>query len=155
MDNRSTVEVGALVKARRLELRITEKQLQESTKIDPKTLKKLENGERWPQEETRMKVEVVLGWAAGSIAALREGRAATVLPDAEQTPKADPGPPLQVASDEELLTEFWRRLEEARSGAGVHPVATDERKHPVPGPFFRRTNDAGEAGGEDRRQESR
>lgn len=155
MDNRSTAEVGALVKARRLELRITEKQLQDLTKIDPKTLKKLESGERWPQEETRMKVEAVLRWAPGSIAALREGKNATPLPD-DDNQEPEEVRPLQVVSDEELLTEVWRRLEEARSGAGVHPVAVDERKHPVPGPFIGRTDDvaATKAGGEYRRQQS-
>lgn len=155
MENRSRAEVGALVKARRLELRITEKQLQAVTKIDPKTLKKLESGERWPQEETRMKVEVELQWMPGSIQALLEGGAATPMPPADEA-AVEEIPPLRVVSDEELLNEVWRRLEGARSGASS-PVAADERKHPVPGAFFGRTDasDPGEAGRELRRQQGR
>lgn len=144
MENRTRAEVGALVKARRLELRITEKQLQAATKIDPKTLKKLESGERWPQEETRMKVEVQLRWMPGSIQKLLEGCAATVLPDSDET--STPASPLEVVSDDELIAEIRRRFEEGRSGAGV---AGDQRKNPFPGRFYQSdASDPGEAPGE-------
>jgi transcriptional regulator with XRE-family HTH domain len=156
METRSTAEVGALIRARRLELRISEKRLQAAAKIDTKTLKGMESGERWPQEETRMKVEAELQWMPGSIQALRDGGTATSLVVDDAVPDVQPSP-LQAVSDDELLSEIRRRFEEGRSSAGVYPVAGDERKHPFPEVFYRGSDasDPGEAAGELRRQQGR
>lgn len=72
MDKRTPIEVGQLVKARRLELKLTQSAVVTAAGVDPKTYASLEDGSRWPQERTRLKVEEVLGWSPGSI-----GRALT------------------------------------------------------------------------------
>lgn len=67
MDQRSKEEVGAIVKARRHELGLTAPDVVSAAGIDPKTYASLEDGTRWPQERTRLRIEPVLQWEAGSI----------------------------------------------------------------------------------------
>lgn len=78
MEPRSKAEVGARVKARRLELRMTPSELVAAAGIDDKTLQRLEDGTRWPQERTRLKIEPVLLWAPGSIEQILRGGEPTV-----------------------------------------------------------------------------
>lgn len=106
MRRRTTAEVGALIKARRIELALTEARLRELAGIDPKTQGGMEDGSRWPQERTRMKVEPVLLWKPGSIEALRNGGDATELPANE----VERPSPLRAATVDELLAEVRRRI---------------------------------------------
>lgn len=73
MTKRSKAEVGERVKARRLALGLTEGQVIQAAKIDTKTYGSLEDGSRWPQERTRLRIEPVLRWQPGSIDRLLNG----------------------------------------------------------------------------------
>lgn len=73
MNARSLAEVGAIVKARRLELQMTPSDLCQAAQIDPKTLQKLEEGVRVPQHRTRLKIEPALNWAPGSLDKVLDG----------------------------------------------------------------------------------
>lgn len=112
MNGRSQAEVGALVDQRRKHRGMSEAQLRDVADVDRKTLRALLDGTRWPQEETRMRVEAALGWVAGSIQDLRDGREAVGLPDKEG--KQTQEPPLRLVSDDELLAEIRRRMKGER-----------------------------------------
>jgi hypothetical protein len=128
MEKRSHEQVGALVKARRLELGITEKRVLALTGIDSKTLRGMESGARWPQEETRMKVEPILRWAPGSIEDLREGGRATPLPDdGEEVPGESS--PFDGVSDDDLLNELAARLRMLRGTDNPKPGLTDAARN--------------------------
>ena len=73
MEARGLIEVGALIRERRVALNLTPGQLIDRAGIDAKTLQKLEAGERWPQEKTRRKIEPVLRWKPGGIDVLKDG----------------------------------------------------------------------------------
>lgn len=79
MKERSRDEVGAIVKARRLELGRTQADIVAAAKVDPKTYGALESGARWPQEGSRIKIEAALEWETGSIDAVLAGGDATPL----------------------------------------------------------------------------
>lgn len=124
MIERSKAEVAALVKARMKELGMTQGRLQAAAKVDPKTLRALLDGERWPQEENRLKFEKALGWQVGSIQEIRAGNDPTPI-------EPEPESPLLRATDDELLAEVRRRLERVSVGGDA---AGDELKDdPVPG----------------------
>lgn len=110
MSERTTAEVGHLVGQRMKSLRLAVRQVVAQAKVDRKTLTGLLEGTRWPQEETRYRVEAALGWAGGSIQDLRDGRDATELP-ADEPAGVDP---LQQATDDELLNEVQRRMKGLR-----------------------------------------
>jgi transcriptional regulator with XRE-family HTH domain len=82
MQKRSRAEVAAAVKARRLELQLTPAEVIEASGVSAKTYNKLEDGTRWPQERSRLKIEPVLQWRSGSIENLLAGG------EAEPTSKA-------------------------------------------------------------------
>lgn len=79
MKERSRDEVGAIVKARRLELGRTQADIVAAAKVDPKTYGALESGSRWPQEGSRIKIEAALEWETGSIDAVLAGGEATPI----------------------------------------------------------------------------
>lgn len=80
MTKRSKAEVGERVKDRRLELGLTEGQVIQAAKIDTKTYGSLEDGSRWPQERTRLRIEPVLRWQPGSIDRLLNGEEPIEIP---------------------------------------------------------------------------
>lgn len=82
---------------------LTEGRLRAAANVDRKTLLGLLDGSRWPQEETRLRIETVLGWSAGSIQDLRDGGEPTLL-------DVSPESALELATDDELLGEVRRRL---------------------------------------------
>lgn len=106
MDGRSQAEVGALVDQRRKHRGMSEAQLRVAAGVDRKTLRALLDGSRWPQEETRMRVEAVLGWVAGAIQDLKDGLEAGELPEGE----APQPPSLRLIPDDELLAEIRYRM---------------------------------------------
>ena len=81
MKQRSNEEVGEMVKARRLELRMAPNEVTAAARVDPKTYASLEDGTRWPQERSRLRIETALWWQPGTIAALAKGDYPTILPD--------------------------------------------------------------------------
>lgn len=108
MPERSTEEVGQLVRQRMKDLRLSTRQVLQETQVDRKTLQALLDGTRWPQEETRLKLEVALQWKAGSIEDLRNGDPATPEDPQEEDD------PLELVSDEELIAELQRRMKGMR-----------------------------------------
>jgi hypothetical protein len=111
MSDRTKTEVGALVRARRLALRMSPGQLIEEAGIDAKTLHRLEDGTRWPQERTRLKIEPVLRWAPGSIDNLLHGKEPAELTHGSTGAEAErPTRPLAQVSDTALIAEISYRL---------------------------------------------
>lgn len=108
MTGRTKAEVGARVQARRRELQLTPGQLVQQAQIDDKTLQKLENGTRWPQEKTRFAIEAVLRWTPGSIALIRAGEEPTPLSDNAE------GPPAEAKSEGwvHATTLLWKQIVE-------------------------------------------
>jgi hypothetical protein len=124
MKERSNAQVGALVRKQMRACGMTELRLREAAKVDRKTLLGLLDGTRWPQEETRLRMEIALGWAPGSIQEVREGNAPTLA-------ESEPESPLWTATDDELVEEVRRRLLVARhSGGGSSPLNDPQ----IPGP---------------------
>ena len=80
VSKRTNAEIGARVRARRIELKLTPSELLTKADIDAKTLQRLEDGTRWPIERTRRRIEEVLAWSPGGIDAIRDGDEPTPLP---------------------------------------------------------------------------
>lgn len=99
MIQRSRADVGALVRHRMKERGLTQVALRKKSGVDPKTLKALLNGDRWPQEETRSRIEISLGWEFGSIQDLLDGREATVIRPAGMTPVVERESPDLISED--------------------------------------------------------
>ena len=110
---RTSAEVGRLIRVRRKSLGMTESGLQSAAGIDSKTLKALEAGTRSPQEKTQLKIEAALRWEPGSIESLRVGE------EARELPELSSAPPLTISAsdltDDELLAEVGRRMRGARN----------------------------------------
>lgn len=47
--------------------------------VDPKTLRSLERGERWPRDRTLRKIEVALQWQPGSLDSIKSGGSAIAI----------------------------------------------------------------------------
>lgn len=86
---------------------LTARRLRAAANVDPKTLRGLLDGSRWPQEDTRLKIEMALDWEAGSIEDIHEGRSPTPI-------ESKPASPLKIVSDDDLLAELAERLRLAR-----------------------------------------
>lgn len=69
------VRVGEEVRRRRGDLGLDQQELAEDAGVDPKTLRSLERGERWPRAGSRTKIERALGWPNGALDLLRRGEA--------------------------------------------------------------------------------
>lgn len=99
---------------------MTEARLRAAAHVDRKTLIGLLDGTRWPQEETRLKVETALDWEPGSIQNLREGRDATprAASAAADTDLMDMGPLAEVptATLAEIVREGMAELERRITG---------------------------------------
>ena len=91
---------------------MSEARLRTAARVDRKTLAGLLDGTRWPQEETRLKIETALDWEPGSIQALREGRNATPrrTEDVGDRPSPLGGPLAEVPTS--TLTELMRDFSE-------------------------------------------
>lgn len=63
---------GLAVRHRRRALGYTRQSLSKLAGVDPKTLRSLERGERWPWDESRKKIEAALQWEPGFLDVLRE-----------------------------------------------------------------------------------
>lgn len=73
------MKVGDQVVTRRAELGLSRAELARRADVDPKTLQTLEQDRRWPQDVNRAKIEQALGWAPGSLEAIRDGGEPTEL----------------------------------------------------------------------------
>lgn len=128
---RSRAAVGVLVRQRMKELGLTEAALRKKSGVDPKTLKALLHGDRWPQEETRSRIEISLGWEFGSIQDLLDGRDVTVIRPAGMTPVLEHESPDFISEDDirelpsavlldgmEMFAKELRRRASPREGEG-------------------------------------
>jgi transcriptional regulator with XRE-family HTH domain len=88
---RTLTQVGNWVARRRLELRLDAAEVARTANVDPKTLASLEKGERWPRDRSRASIEHALGWATGSLAAIRAGGDPTAIAS-----KPKPAPPAEA-----------------------------------------------------------
>lgn len=61
-------------------------ELVKAASVSAKTLQKLEDGRRRPQEGTRLRIETALRWTPGSIEAIRRGANPTPLPELSSRP---------------------------------------------------------------------
>lgn len=71
--NEGLQRAGRAVIARREARGLSQLALARKAGIDPKTLRALETGTRWPQGKNRAAVERALGWRLGALEAIREG----------------------------------------------------------------------------------
>lgn len=112
------MKVGDQVVTRRAELGLSRAELARRADVDPKTLQTLEQNRRWPQDVNRAKIEQALGWAPGSLEAIRDGGEPTELADDEPpqsgsilsgpssplpTGRSQPGAPAFSESDQQRL----------------------------------------------------
>jgi pSer/pThr/pTyr-binding forkhead associated (FHA) protein len=90
---------GAAAAARRRELDISQRSLAADGIINAGALIAFEKGRSWPRERTRVKLEEVLQWPAGTIARIRRGEPAATQASTEEPPKAGPsdGPASLIA----------------------------------------------------------
>ena len=70
---------GEVVQARRTELGISRAELARRAEVDPKTVQSLEQDARWPLDVNRARIEAALGWAPGSLDAIRNGNEPVLL----------------------------------------------------------------------------
>lgn len=77
------MNVGEALVARRAELGLSRAAAAKKAGIDVGTLRSAELNERWPQDVNRAKIEQALGWAPGSLEAIRDGGEPTELADDE------------------------------------------------------------------------
>lgn len=94
---------GRAVAARIRELRTTPVEVARAARVDPRTVRALLHGTRWPTAATRENIAVALGWRPGDIVRHAHG-----------------DPQLQSFTIRELLDELCRRVdawEEAISGS--------------------------------------
>jgi hypothetical protein len=89
-------EVGRLVAERRTERELDQIGLARAARVDPKTVRSLENGTRWPRDSTRTRIENALAWDPGSITRIRSGGEPTVVQD--DRPRRPPPRPAGATS---------------------------------------------------------
>ena len=77
------MNVGKRVVERRTTLGMNQRDLAMRADVTPATLRSLEQDRRWPQDVNRAKIEQALGWAPGSLEAIRDGGEPTELADDE------------------------------------------------------------------------
>ena len=75
------MNVGEALVARRAELGLSRAAAAKKAGIDVGTLRSAELNERWPQDVNRAKIEQALGWAPGSLEAIRDGGEPTTAVD--------------------------------------------------------------------------
>lgn len=118
--------VGRAVERRRESLGYNQAEFARTVDVDPKTLRALENGSRWPQRASRRKIEAGLTWNNGSLAQLLDGEGSGMseLEDGLTKPiEINHASPEQTAnalastksaverlSDAELINELSERL---------------------------------------------
>ncbi|MBV5246485.1 MULTISPECIES: hypothetical protein [Mycolicibacterium] len=79
---------GAAAAARRRELNISQRSLAAGGIINAGALIAFEKGRSWPRERTRARLEEILQWPPGTIAALRRGEPVHPAPTPEARPPA-------------------------------------------------------------------
>lgn len=89
--------------------------LARTASVDPGTVNEFLQGNRWPANVTRAKIEAALGWEVGTIMAIAEGATTPEIdPPQEQGQRRYYLTPTTEASDDELVMEIMYRLKRAR-----------------------------------------
>lgn len=93
MQKRTLAAVGEMVAARRLELvpPMGQAELARTADVDPKTVRSLERGERWPRDTSRAQIETALQWMPGSLDEMLEGGDPTPAPQTIRGVGVTPG----------------------------------------------------------------
>lgn len=65
--------VGSKIIDRRIELGMNQADLARSAGVDPRTVRELERGQRWPRDSNRAQIETALGWGQGSLERMLDG----------------------------------------------------------------------------------
>lgn len=111
---RTHADVGKLVKERRLQLKMSTPELARVAGVDPKTVRALESGERWPQDTSRAKIEKALGWAAGSLDDYAGGGQLRIIEKGPAVGKVSgrfvPADIRKLATEDALTSEQFREL---------------------------------------------
>jgi len=87
--------VGQQVVDRRVELEMNQADLVRAARTDPRTVRDLERGERWPRDANRAKIERALRWPIGTLDILLDGGEA---PAEEATDEPTPIGELETAA---------------------------------------------------------
>lgn len=119
MTQRTNLEVGERVRARRIELSLTPSDVTTAADVDPKTLQRLEDGSRWPIERSRRRIEPVLKWRPGALDVLKEG-----------------GEPEEDSDLNDLEQEVAEAQELGRAARDVGASLLDLIEHLVAGPLI-------------------
>lgn len=78
---------------------------------DPETIQKFLDGERWPQDKTRAKIEKALGWEPGSIRLISLGRdIPSTTESVAPATDTEEEPTLLFRQPDELTNDEWREL---------------------------------------------
>ncbi|WP_394262223.1 multiprotein-bridging factor 1 family protein, partial [Trueperella sp.] len=75
------MRVGERVVERRTALGMNQRDLARAADVTATTVRSLEQDRRWPQDVNRAKIEQALGWAPGSLEAIRDGGEPTTVVD--------------------------------------------------------------------------
>lgn len=78
--------VGQHVADRRNALAMNQADLVREARVDPRTVRSLERGDRWPLDSSRVKIERALGWPAGTLDSLLAGGEPPIDEPTETTP---------------------------------------------------------------------
>ena len=70
---------------------MNQRDLARAADVTPTTVRSLEQDRRWPQDVNRAKIEQALGWAPGSLEAIRDGGEPAELTDDEPQQSTIPG----------------------------------------------------------------
>ena len=98
MDAEEKARAARAVQSRMAERRLSPAAVQRAAGVDPKTLRALLRGDRWPTLPVRGRVERALGWEPGELLRRARGVMATA-----------PAAGLAGVSTDELLAEVVRR----------------------------------------------
>ncbi len=100
--------LGRVVAARRAALEMTQTDVAIKASVSARSIHNLESGATWPQVANRERIEHALGWAPGSLEAIREG-----------------GEPVELAGDEPSQSTGIPFRDLPRPAAGSENVITD------------------------------
>lgn len=120
--------VGREIVRKREASGLSQLMLAQNAGVDPKTLRGIEQGARWPQGKTRKAIELALGWPEGAMTRIRDGDPA---PAASRNPHSPAGILERIVTDHtggrgaspRQLQEIRRILEEREIEALPERVA--------------------------------
>lgn len=107
-------QAGREVAARIKEMRTTPAAVARAAGVDPKTVRNLIDGVSWPQSANQARIEAVLRWRPGELAARAANLSTATL--------------LLSLSDSEIASEMWRRARE-REEQDTNTRRSDQKRN--------------------------